>query len=92
MVEQKPRRLSCPECGEPMLKIQSKDDDDEQDYFLCGCCGGEFYPQVEDPYAGLDDVINQDCHRGDRKGGSNRKGRFGNQKKPTQPDRARLHY
>ena len=84
------RQLSCPECGEPMFI--SAWTDDEQPRWVCSCCGGRFWPSVKNPYAGLAEVIGAEQHRGDRKGGSNNKSRFGNRKKPKRPDSVRLHY
>ena len=66
--------------------------DDEKPCWECSCCGGLFWPQTEAPFAGLADVIDGERHRGDRKGGSNSKSRFGNKKRPKRPDSVRLHY
>lgn len=84
-------RISCPECGESMIKVPGTDQ--EQAFYRCSCCGGEFWPQVENPYACLGDVMAQESHRGDRKGGSSNKGRFNKKKTASrQRDSIHLHY
>lgn len=61
--------VKCPFCGEETTFIE------DMDFYKCPGCSCEIWPQEQsnNPMEGLAEVIREDTHRGNGKGGSGNK-------------------